>query len=263
MADLPHTGQAEWEPGQATPWFQVNASSRAFDAFCTRITVQRRDGDPPAECQDGDCFFIIAAATGDWLGQEGGIAIAKGEDATNGWLIVPAEAIEREGKTIAVVEEGIVLRRVGGNWVEGAELFVETAGAVDNGIVRWDQSNGVLYISDDEGGGGGEEGSTSSVVMTDADDYTLLAAHVNLYIRLTASGAKQIIVQDEELEALPTNGEWHFRNVGDGDATIIPDAYTVVNPPAGGTLVIPEGGTVTLKRVAENEFDLFGLVTSA
>lgn len=258
MADLPHTGQAEWEPGQATPWFQVNASSRAFDAFCTRIVVQRRETDPPSECNDGDCFFIDGVGTGDWDGYDGGVAIAKGDDASNGWTIVPAAAIERDGNTIVIADEGVTLRRSNSQWVEGTELFVETAGAPDNGVVKWDQSNGILYIA------ALESSSTSyPSVETDADDFTILSANVGTYTRLTNASAKQIIIQDELIEPLPEDGEWHIRNVGAGDATIVPDLYTVVNLPFGGTYVVPEGGTITLKRVANNEFDLFGQVDTA
>lgn len=63
--------------------------------------------------------------------------------------------------------------------------------------------------------------------------------------------------------AAPANGEWHLRNVGAGDATISPVVGVTVNLPTGGSLVIPQGGTVTLKRVAADERDLFGLVTAA
>lgn len=110
------------------------------------------------------------------------------------------------------------------------------------------------------GGGGG--GFSLPVVTTDADDYTVLAADNNKYIRLTAAGTKDIIVQDEATEALPANGEWHFRNVGAGDATF-DDTDVTINVPAGGTLVVPQGGTVTLKRVAADEFDLFGVTVAA
>jgi hypothetical protein len=187
MADLPHTGQAEWEGSQSSPWI----------------------------------------TSGDWAGEEGGIAVAKGADAVNGWVIIPAASIEREGNTIYNVDTGALSRFVDGAWIV-------------------------------ESGGGG-----SSVIHTDADDYTMLDAHVGKYIRLTGVAAKQVIIPDEQDEPLTENGEWHIRNVGAGDAEIVPSIYTVVNLPPGGTYVIESGGTVTLKRVAYNEFDLMGLVASA
>lgn len=105
-------------------------------------------------------------------------------------------------------------------------------------------------------------GASLPVVATDADDYTVLAADVNKYIRLTSASAKDIFVQDDATEALPANGEWHFRNVGAGDATF-DDTDVTIHAPAGGTLVVPQGGTVTLKRVATDEFDLFGVTVPA
>jgi hypothetical protein len=227
MADLPHTGQAEWEGSQSSPWITQNNLNRTFDAFCVAINIVRVESDPPIDCVDGDCFLIEAVASGDWAGEEGGIAVAKGADAVNGWVIIPAASIEREGNTIYNVDTGALSRFVDGAWIV-------------------------------ESGGGG-----SSVIHTDADDYTMLDAHVGKYIRLTGVAAKQVIIQDEQDEPLTENGEWHIRNVGAGDAEIVPSIYTVVNLPPGGTYVIESGGTVTLKRVAYNEFDLMGLVASA
>jgi hypothetical protein len=104
-------------------------------------------------------------------------------------------------------------------------------------------------------------GSGLAAVDTDADDYTVLAADNNKYIRLTAAGTKTVFIQDNATEALPANGEWHFRNVGAGDTTF-DDTDVTINIPVGGSLVVEQGGTVTLKRVAVDEFDLIG-VTAA
>lgn len=116
------------------------------------------------------------------------------------------------------------------------------------------QFDGADLVEVTSGGGGLQ----LPVVTVDADDYTVLAADNNKYIRLTDATAKTITVQDDATEALPDDGEWHFRNAGAGDATFDPDVGVVINVPAGGTLVFEEGMTVTLKRVAGNEFDLFG-----
>lgn len=101
------------------------------------------------------------------------------------------------------------------------------------------------------------------VVTTDADDYTVLAADNGKYIRLTDATSKTITVQDEADQALPANGEWHFRNVGAGDATFVEDTAVTINPPYGGTLVMPQHATATLKRVTADEFDLIGVTVPA
>lgn len=258
MADLPHTGQGEWEGSQASPWITQNHLNRTFDAFCVRITALSRETSPPADCVDGACFLIDSGASGDWAGEDGGVAIAKGADAVNGWIIIPADTIEREGNEIFIVEERVTLQRQVNTWVAGVRVFVDTAQAFDGATIRWDQSNGLFYFAEDQGGS-----DDGAVVLNDADDYTLDADHVGRYIRLTAAGSKTITIQDEMVEPLPANGEWHIRNVQGGDATIVPGVYTVVNLPADGSYVIPPGGTVTLKRVAQNELDLMGLVASA
>lgn len=260
MADLPHTGQPEWEPAQSSPWLTQNHLSRTYDAFAVKIVVLSRENTPPVDCEDGARYLIDSAPTGVWAGKAGGIAIAKGADAANGWIIVPAASIAQEGNEIYIVEERITLQRQVSSWVEGTILFVDLDGIADGNTLAWDQSNGLFYPTAAAGGSGG---SGSSIITTDADDYTLLSAHDNYYIRLTAAGTKQIIIQDEAIASLPTNGEWHLRNVQGGVATIVPDTYTIVNLPTDGTLVIEAGGTITLKRVAYNEFDLFGLVTAA
>ncbi len=146
-------------------------------------------------------------------------------------------------------------------------LYIENSWveiAAQEGSFAYDQSTDRLLKNN---GGGGLTawvvfGTTLNPVLTDANDYTLLAIDVGKYIRLTGAGTKDIIIQDDATEPLPANGEWHIRNVGAGDATI-DDTDVTVNVPAGGTLVIPQGGTVTLKRVATDEFDLFGQVTAA
>lgn len=101
-------------------------------------------------------------------------------------------------------------------------------------------------------------GGGFSVIQTEAADYTVDPGDVGNYIRLTDATAKTVSVDLEATTALPDNGEWHFRNAGAGDATFDPDVGVTINIPSGGTLVLEEGMTVTLKRVAADEFDLIG-----
>lgn len=98
-----------------------------------------------------------------------------------------------------------------------------------------------------------------NAIITDNDNYTVLATDASKYIRLTAAGAKTITIQTNATQALPDNADWHFRNAGAGDATISPAGGVTVNLPINGSLVIPQGGTITLKRIASNTFDLIGI----
>lgn len=102
-----------------------------------------------------------------------------------------------------------------------------------------------------------------STVQTEAADYTVAPEDAGNYIRLTNGGTKDVTVDPEATTALPDNGEWHFRNVGAGDATFVEGSGVTITPPNGGTLVVPQDGTVTLKRVAADTFELLGQTVAA
>jgi Bacteriophage T4 gp9/10-like protein. len=104
----------------------------------------------------------------------------------------------------------------------------------------------------------------SPVATVSAQDTDLDPAHNGHYVRFTYSGAKTLTVQDDATEPLPANGEWHIRNASaSGNLTLVEDTSVTINPPVGGTLEIEPGGTVTLKRVGTDEFDLMGVTVAA
>ena len=92
--------------------------------------------------------------------------------------------------------------------------------------------------------------------------YDVLSSDASKYIRLTNAGAKTATFRPESTLALPPSGEWHFRNVGAGDLTLVEGAGVTLNPQSGGTLVLSQNMTVTVKRVNEDEFDVFGLTVA-
>ncbi len=143
--------------------------------------------------------------------------------------------------------------RDAGVWYYVVPLIGAIMFDLDAGVHRW--FDGAAWVELGVGGGG----VSLPPVATDADDYTVMAADNGKYIRLTGAATKDIIVQDDATEPLPANGEWHFRNVGAGDATFDPAGGVTINVPIGGSLVVEQGGTVTLKRVATDEFDLIGV----
>lgn len=148
MADLPHTGQGEWESSQSSPWLTVNKVLRVHDAFAVRVNaVTRTLNTPPVVADDGAAYYIAAGGTGLWAGNDGGIAVAMGDDAANGWAIVPADLIASEGNTVFLADEGIVMRRQNDSWLEGTEIIVDLTGATDGGPLRYDASNGVVYVA--------------------------------------------------------------------------------------------------------------------
>lgn len=101
-------------------------------------------------------------------------------------------------------------------------------------------------------------------VITEAGTSANLDAdNVGKYQRWTNAAAKTLTVLPNATEAIPADAEFHIRNVGAGDLTIVEDTGVTINPPNSGTLVVPSGGTVTLKRVAEDVFDLLGQTVAA
>lgn len=123
----------------------------------------------------------------------------------------------------------------------------------------YEKFDGTVWAELETGGG------TSLAVVTtiSGSSHNLLASEAGLYLRFTNSGAKSVTVQPDATEPMPANGEWHIRNAGATDLTLIEGSGVTLNPPAGGTLSVPEGGTVTLKRVAADEFDILGQTVSA
>jgi hypothetical protein len=93
-----------------------------------------------------------------------------------------------------------------------------------------------------------EAGSSRAIADSDAGKY----------IRFTATGAKTCTFGTGI-----TKGEYHIRNAAaSGDVTLTASS-TTLNAPAGGTLVLEPGMTVTVKFVASAEFDVFGQTVAA
>lgn len=254
----PNVGAPEWASEQASPWVQHNKAIRIFDAFAAYAPIEDRDlNSPPASCNDGARYLVAASPSGDWAAHEGEMAIAVGTNAANGWYFA---TVETEGVELYVRDEDLKIRFTGTDWTQLADSIdsiddltdVDLTGLADGYVLKWDQSNGFFYPA-------AEASATGAVAKEiSSGSYDLLAADVGKYLRLTNAGAKTIAVRADSVEALPANGEWHIRNVTGGDATLDEGTNVVINPPVDGSLVIPAGGTVTLKRVATDEFDLFG-----
>ncbi|USM11578.1 tail fiber [Citromicrobium phage vB_CbaS-RXM] len=90
----------------------------------------------------------------------------------------------------------------------------------------------------------------------------LLASQSTQYLRFTSNSAKTLTVQPDATEEMPSNGEWHFQNEGNNNLTITVGAGVTINAPVDGSLVIPKGGTASLKRVAVDTYNLFGVTVS-
>ncbi|MGH8083880.1 MAG: hypothetical protein ACREPV_01210 [Lysobacter sp.] len=110
-----------------------------------------------------------------------------------------------------------------------------------------------------ESGGGG---ASAAPVVTEAG--TALAAtdaNSGNYTRFTSASAKTYTFDSGESYTI--GDEYHGRNVGAGDLTLAEAGTFVLNPPVGGTLVVAQGGTFTVKIVGADEADVFGVTVAA
>lgn len=101
-----------------------------------------------------------------------------------------------------------------------------------------------------------------AVVTDNTANRDVASSDAGSYIRMTSGSAKTATFRPNSTHAMPTDGEWHFRCVG-GDLTLTPGSGVTLNVPAGGTLVLSDGMTVTVKRVAVDAYDVIGQTVPA
>lgn len=78
------------------------------------------------------------------------------------------------------------------------------------------------------------------------------------YLRSTSATAVSLTVPPQATVAWPDNAEIHLRVAGAGAVTLVAGAGVTLNAPSGGTLVLNQRMSVTLKLVASNEWDVVG-----
>lgn len=104
-------------------------------------------------------------------------------------------------------------------------------------------------------------GGTSAapvVTVSDAAFDILPGDHASAYLRCVAAGAKTATF--DAADDFATGTEYHLANrASSGDLTLTAAGGMVLHEPAGGSLVVPPGGTVTVKFVDTDEADVFGL----
>lgn len=117
----------EWAAAQETPWVPHNAALRALEAVGRGSVLDRDLTAPPGTCDDGACYLIAAGATGAWATHDGKMAVAVGEDAGSGWIIL---TVATEGQILWVEDESLRIQYVGAAWGVLA-LGSGTAAALD------------------------------------------------------------------------------------------------------------------------------------
>lgn len=90
---------------------------------------------------------------------------------------------------------------------------------------------------------------------------TAIPADANQYTRFTNADAKTYTFTD--VETYVVGSEFFGRNVGTADLTLTAGGAMVLNAPAGGTLVVPQGGSFAVKIVGASEADVTGYTVAA
>lgn len=220
---------------------------------------------PPGSPSLGDRYIVGATPTGDWTGREFQLAVYDG----TAWVFAAPKA----GWRVWVADESKFYRYDGAAWVDdtapvqsvngntGAVVLDYTdVGADAAGAAATAETNANSY-TDTEVAAAAVAGAVTETVSGTTHD--LDNANKGKWHRFTNAAAKTLTVRDNVTHAVDQDAEFLLRNVGAADLTISPAGGVTVNLPTGGSLVVPQGGTVVLKRVAADEFDLSGYTVPA
>lgn len=126
--------------------------------------------------------------------------------------------------------------------------------------------DGTGYVRKDAGWApesGGAGGEVAAVVTESTTSRTLGLPDAGCYIRHTNSGASTVTVTPQADVTWLADTEIHIRRAGGANLTLTPGGGVTLNAPSGGTLVLTNAMTVTLKRVALNEWDVIGQTVAA
>ncbi len=196
----------------------------------------------------GDTITVSVATDGEAVRDTIAAALVAGAGVT----ITHNDAAD----TITIASDGA------SNLDELTDVDVTTIAPLGGQALIFDDVSGLWKPGTVSGGGGGGTEFLPLTTVT-ATTYDLPSSTAGRYIRFTADTAKTVNVRPEADHALPSDSEWHLRNVGDEPLTIVPGVGVVINAPAGGSLVVPVDGVVTLKRIAADLFDLLGSTISS
>lgn len=182
----------------------------------------------PSSPNDEDAYIV---ASGNWgTGSSKAGQIAWWSAAAGAWQFI----IPKTGWSASVTDE-----------FDGAGAPKEYVCVVTGGVPGWIQR---------EGGG-----ATASAVITESTTSRTVGLSDNgCYLRFTNSGASTLTVPPQSSVAWGDLTEIHVRRVGAAALTLTPGSGVTLNAPYGGTLDLSSSMTVTLKRIATNEWDVIG-----
>lgn len=243
MSDTPNAGIPYVPQGTLDPAAGLNLALNVIDALIQCAVIEVGRNTPPVSPVDGD-MYIVGAGSGAWSGQDDNLARYVAEGTF--WQFF----------TAGIQVNLIVSQEDGGIYAYNATSA--SSGWVLAGGLPDAPSNGTSYVRKD-GAWVAESASTqvfAPVVTDSTTSRTATAAQAGDYTRFTNASAKTYEFDDSE--SYVVGDEYHGRNVGAADLTLVEGGSMTINAPFGGSLVVPQGGTFTVKIVASDEADLMG-----
>lgn len=101
--------------------------------------------------------------------------------------------------------------------------------------------------------------SAPAALITESTTARVLAlTDAGAYIRHTNASASTVTIPPQSSMAWLADTEIHIRRAAGGNLTLTPGSGVTLNAPSGGTLVMTNAMSVTLKRVASDVWDVIG-----
>lgn len=209
----------------------ANENFEALSQLVQPVVLDKDLATPPGSPANGAAYIVAASATDAWAGKDGQIAYWL--SSTSAWtFVVP---VAGWGVRVADELDGYgapkVYVRTNTGWVIPD---VGTATAAPSGTIT-------------------ESTTARTLGLTDAGKY----------IRHTNASVSTVTVAPQASVAWVADTEIHIRRVGAGNLTLTPGAGVTLNATSGGTLVMTAAMSVTLKRVASDEWDVIGQTVAA
>lgn len=229
MSNTPNAGIPYVTQGTLDPAAGLNLALNVIDALLQTAVIEIGRNTPPVSPSDGD-LYIVGVGTGDWTGQDDNLARFVADGAF--WQFFTAG-----------VQVHLVINRE------------------DSGLYSYNGSSASAGWQPAVAGGGVGSTAEAPVVTETGTSRSATAAQAGDYTRFTNASAKTYTFNDSA--GFTKGQEFHGRNVGAADLTLTEAGGMTINPPAGGSLVVPQNGTFTLKIVTDagDEADLFGVTT--
>lgn len=219
----PKLALPELSTSQAGKELTHNHALAILDQLAQASVIDKDLATPPGSPANGAAYIVAASPTGAWAGKAGQIAFWL--TSVGAWtFIVPAA-----GWSVWVTDEAARYQYNGSAWTTAA-------------------SAGVVF---------------AAVITESTTSRTLGLTGAGAYIRFTNASASVCTVAPQADVAWAADTEISIRRAAAGNLTLTPGAGVTLNAPSGGTLVMTNGMTVTLKRVASDAWDVIGQTVAA